>query len=171
MKMMYRESELQEFHALDPVVSDDCTILILVSMPSVDSIRENSYYADPANRFWPLLSAIYRMPVQTKEERMDLLKKNHIAIWSVIKTCLRYKSREDTMQDIVLNDISAFLKKYPRIRRIVCVSHDTLRLLQEADLQACSMAYYVPSTSSADLWYDAVDKLLPEYARALGVIR
>lgn len=169
--MMYREGELQEFHALDPVVSDDCTILILDSMPSVESLNENFYFTDPANRFWPLLSAIYRMPAADCEQRMALLKKNHIAIWSVIKTCLRYKSREDTMQDIVLNDIQAFLKKYPSIRRIVCVSHDTLRLLQEADLQACSMAYYVPSTSTADLWYDAVDKLLPEYARALGVIR
>lgn len=167
--MKYREGGLQEFQALDPIVSEDCTTLILMSMPSVKSEQEKFYFADQSNRFWSLMSTIYKMPVKTKEDCLDLLHRNHIAMWSVIQTCLRYRSREDTMQDIVLNDIPAFLKKYPAIRRIVCISHDTLRLLQQADPHAAAMAYYVPSTSAADLWYDVVDKLLPEYARALGV--
>lgn len=73
------------------------------------------------------------------------------------------------MQDIVLNDIHGFLQTYPTITRIVCISHDTLRLLQQADPAAAAMAVYVPSTSAADLWYDSVEKLMPEYRRALGL--
>lgn len=167
--MMFDETNLQEYTALDPIVYPDSTTLILMSMPSVDSEREQFYFADESNRFWPLMSAIYHMPVQTKEQRLELLKSNHLAMWSVVKSCLRYLSREDTMQDIVLNDIPGFLQEHPAINRIICISHDTLRLLKEADYQAAQEAVYVPSTSAADLWYDSVEKLLPEYQEALGV--
>lgn len=167
--MMFSPNDLQEYTALDPIVSQDSTTLVLMSMPSVDSEREKFYFADTSNRFWPLMGTIYQMPVETREQRLELLSANHIAMWSVIKSCLRYLSREDTMQDIVLNDIPAFLAQYPKIDRIVCISHDTLRLLQEADPQAALMASYVPSTSAADLWYDSIEKLIPEYSRALGV--
>lgn len=166
---MFEDSNLQEYTALDPIVFDDSKILILMSMPSVDSEQAKFYFADESNRFWPLMSAIYQMPVETREQKLELLKTNHLAMWSVVKSCLRYLSREDTMQDIVLNDIPGFLQEHPTIDRIVCISHDTIRLLKEADFNAASEAVYVPSTSAADLWYDSVEKLLPEYKRALGV--
>lgn len=166
---MFENTDLQEYKALDPIVFPDSKILILMSMPSVDSEMEKFYFADESNRFWPLMSAIYKMPVETKEQRLELLKDNHIAMWSVVKSCLRYLSREDTMQDIVLNDISQFLAEHPTIERIVCISHDTIRLLKEADYNAAQEAVYVPSTSAADLWYDSVEKLLPDYKKALGV--
>lgn len=73
------------------------------------------------------------------------------------------------MQDIVLNDIPGFLAAHPAISRIVCISHDTMRLLKEADYSAAAEAVYVPSTSAADLWYDSVEKLMPDYKRALGL--
>lgn len=166
---MFDGTNLQEYTALDPIVYPDSTTLILMSMPSVDSEREQFYFADPGNRFWPLLGAIYQMPVETKEERLEVLKQNKLALWSVVKSCLRYLSREDTMQDIVLNDIPGFLSEHPAISRIVCISHDTMALLKEADYNAASEAVYVPSTSAADLWYDSVEKLMPDYKRALGV--
>lgn len=166
---MFDESNLQEYTALDPIIEPDSEILILMSMPSVESENARFYFADKSNRFWPLMSEIYHMPVDTKEQCLELLHKNHIAMWSVVKSCLRYLSRENTMQDIVLNDMHAFLAEHPGIRRIVCISHDTLRLLKEADYRASQEAVYVPSTSAADLWYDAPDKLLPEYKAALGV--
>lgn len=75
------------------------------------------------------------------------------------------------MEDIVVNDMQSFLAQYPQINRIVCVSHDTMRLLQEADPQAALMAAYVPSPSTDDLWYDSVDQLIPEYAKAFGVVQ
>lgn len=166
---MFDGNDLQEYTALDPVVFDDSETLILMSMPSVDSERDQFYFADPGNRFWPLLGTIYKMPFETNQQRLDILKKNKLALWSVVKSCLRYLSREDTMQDIVLNDIPRFLNQHPGINRILCISHDTMRLLKEADYNAASIAVYVPSTSAADLWYDSVEKLLPEYEKALGL--
>lgn len=166
---MFKLSELQEYTALDPIISEDCTTLVLVSMPSVKSEQENFYFSDSGSRFWPIMSLLFRMPARTREEQMTLLKKNHIGIWSIIKSCLRYFSRDDTMEDIVLNDIESFLDSHPNINRIVCVSHDSMRLLQEADPRAALMAFYVPSPSEDDSWYDSMDQLIPEYAKAFGI--
>ena len=171
MDLMFKLSDLQEFQALDPIISKDCTTLVLVSMPSEVSHQENFYFADPANRFWVLMEILFHMPTATRQEKLELLAVHHIGIWSVIRSCLRYKSREDTMEDIVVNDMQSFLARYPQINRIVCVSHDTMRLLQEADPQAALMAAYVPSPSTDDLWYDSVDQLIPEYAKAFGVVQ
>lgn len=166
---MFDGSNRQHYEALPPVVFDDPKVLILESMPSVDSERDKFYFADTGNRFWRLMGAIYNMPVETNEQRLELLKKNHIAIWSVAKSCMRYLSAEDTMDDIVLNDIQGFLAKYPTIDRIICVSHETDRLLRDADYNAEGISHYVPSTSAMDLWYDSVEKLEPRWLQALGL--
>lgn len=166
---MFDGNDLQEYTALPPAIYPGCKSLFLVSMPSVDSEIDQFYFADESNRFWPTLGAIFEMPIATKEDRLAILEQNQIGIWSIVKSCKRYLSREDTMQDIVLNDITAFLQEHPTIERIICVSHDALRLLQEADAQAAVMAVYAPSPSAADLWYDSVEKLIPEYRKALGL--
>ena len=166
---MYDTTDLQQYTALAPAVWENSQILFLVSMPSVDSENDNFYFADSDHRFWPTLSAVYNMPCSTKEECLQILQQNNLAIWSVVKSCLRHMSRENTMQDIVLNDMAGFLAQYPNISRIICVSRDVEVLLKEADPAAAEMAVYVPSPSAADLWYDSVEKLVPEYSRALGL--
>lgn len=167
---MFQFSDLQEFNALDPIISDDCTILILISMPGVDSVREKFYFSEPHSQFWPLMALLCHMQADTQEERLHLLEKNHIGLWSVIKSCLRFQSREGTIEDIVLNDMKGFLNTYPNISRIVCIGHTTMRLLQEAHPQAAVMASDVSSPSEDDLWFESVEKLVPEYSRALGIL-
>lgn len=166
---MMNEENLQKYTALAPVVFNDPKVLILVSMPSVDSHLADFYYADSDNRFWPMLSAIYNMPAVTNEERLSLCRENHIALWSVVKSCLRHLSREDSMQDIVLNDIPKFLGEHPTIERIVCMSRDTQRLVDEEKWAIDVPIFYGPSTSAADLWYDSVEKLVPVWSQSLGV--
>jgi hypoxanthine-DNA glycosylase len=162
-------NDLQEYKSLAPAVFSNPTTLILVSMPSVDSHLANFYFADKDNRFWPLLGTIYNMPYETRQQQLDILEKNHLALWSAVKSCLRYLSREDTMQDIVMNDLSGFLSQYPSITRVVCVSRETQHLVQEALYQPGISIEYVPSPSAADLWYDSVEKLEPDWKEALGL--
>ena len=45
---------------LDPIVFKDSRVLILGSMPSVISLKEQMYYANKTNRFWKVLEAIYQ---------------------------------------------------------------------------------------------------------------
>lgn len=167
--MINNNPELQEYTSLAPVVYEDPQILILVSMPSVDSHLANFYYADRSNRFWPTLSALYHMPAETEEQQREICKVHHLALWSVVKSCLRHLSEEDTMQDVQLNNIQGFLDQYPTITKILCVSHDAENLVKDAVWDTNVEIGYLPSPSAADLWYDSVEKLLPRYAEALGV--
>ncbi len=167
---MFLFQDLQPCTALEPIISQDTTTLILVSMPGMESLHEKFYFVDTDSCFWPLMSLIYRMPVFSKEDKLKLLSQNHIGIWSIIKSCFRYKSRNDTIEDIVLNDIQPFLAHYPNIKRILCTSHESMRLLQEADPKAALIASSVPSPSTYDLWFDSLEKLVPEYKKALGLV-
>lgn len=54
---------------LDPIVFEDSRILIVGSMPSVISLKEQMYYANKNNRFWKILEEIFQ-----KEDKMELLK-------------------------------------------------------------------------------------------------
>lgn len=166
---MYDQAGLQQYTALAPLVFPNSKYLFLVSMPSVDSEATKTYFGDPANHFWKVLSLIYGMPIETREEKIALCEKNQIAIWSIVKSCLRHMSREDTMQDIVLNDIQGFLNEHPTIQKILCVSHETKHLLDESNYMGNLEVEYVPSPSGADLYYEEPSKLVPRYKQALGI--
>lgn len=164
---MYDTSSLQQYTALAPMVYDEPVNLFLVSMPSVKSEESGMYFGDPSNHFWAVLGTIYEMPYATDTDKEEICAQNNIAIWSVVKSCLRHMSREDTMQDIVLNDIQEFLNEHPSIANIICVSRETEKLLNESSFEGNVHVTYVPSPSGADLDYESVDNLVPRYEEAL----
>lgn len=45
---------------LDPIVFEDSKILIVGSMPSAISLKEQMYYANKNNRFWKILKEIFQ---------------------------------------------------------------------------------------------------------------
>ncbi len=109
---------MRYFHPFEPIIFDDSKVLILGSFPSIKSFEDNFYYAHPKNQFWKILSDIFKMPSNTKEERIELLKKHHIALWDVIKSCERKNSLDSNLKNPEVNDFNEFLKKYPNIKAI-----------------------------------------------------
>ena len=63
---------------LDPIVFEDSRILIVGSMPSAISLKEQMYYANKNNRFWKILEEIYQ-----ENDKIKLLKVSHIALWDI----------------------------------------------------------------------------------------
>ncbi|MFA1014065.1 uracil-DNA glycosylase family protein [Dubosiella newyorkensis] len=166
---MYDRPGLQLYKALPPLVFENSRYLFLVTMPSVKAEEAKLYFGDPSNHFWDVLSAIYDLPVNTKEEKLALCQQEKIAITSIVASCLRHMSEADTMEEIQLNDIQGFLEAHPTIDTIICVSHRAKELLERSNYQGGCAIEYVPSPSGADLDYESVDKLLPKYKEALGV--
>lgn len=160
---------LQTYTALPPLVYDDSEYLFLVTMPSYDSEMCGEYFGDPSNHFWKVLSAIYSMPIENYAQKKQICQEHKIAIWSVCKSCKRHLSMQDTMTDIVFNDINGFLQQHPSIQTLICVSHDAEKLLKESDWNLTQNVVYVPSPSGADFYYEHVDELVPRYAAALNV--
>ena len=68
----------------------DARLLILGTMPSVESLRQSFYYAHPRNAFWPVMAEVLGAPVpETVEEKRALLTGHRVALWDVARSCVR----------------------------------------------------------------------------------
>ena len=98
-------------HTFGPVFDADSEILILGSLPSVQSRAQQFYYGHPQNRFWKVLAAVYQNPVPVSiEEKKAFLQKNHVALWDVIASCDIVGSSDSSIKNVKENDINVILK-------------------------------------------------------------
>ena len=139
-----------------PSIDENCTHLILGSMPSVASLEAQQYYAHPQNRFWPMMAYILEQSdaPTVYAERLKMLLRHHIALWDSIATCEREGSLDADIHNEQANDFSALLKQYPHIHTIcfngnksfACFKKYNKPLLDCPDLHF----YKLPSTSPAN---------------------
>lgn len=92
-----------------PITHTEDQVLILGSMPSVESLKQDMYYANKTNRFWPMLGKIFELPYQTRDDKLNLVKSANIAIWDVCYSCQRETSADAKIRDIIPNDIAKLL--------------------------------------------------------------
>ena len=138
-------------HEFDPIYFDDAKVLILGSMPSVKSKENGFYYSHPKNRFWTVLADVFSEEVPiSKEERLQFLKRHHIALWDVIATCLIDGSSDSSIQQVQVNPIEDLLEKVP-IEAIFTTGKKAQQLYDQYCLKQTKMeAVCLPSTSPAN---------------------
>jgi len=84
-----------------PVASHDAKILILGSMPSRESLRQQQYYAHPRNAFWPIMAKTLGFDgSRPYPERLEALKAHHIALWDVAGQCVRPGSLDADIREV-----------------------------------------------------------------------
>lgn len=102
-----------------PIAAPDARLLILGSMPGVASLDAGQYYAHPQNAFWRIMGELVEAgPDKSYDERIRILRKRGIAVWDVLKSCVRPGSLDADIRDEVPNDFAAFFAAHPRIARI-----------------------------------------------------
>jgi len=104
-----------------PITTASATILVLGSMPSVESLRQHQYYAHKRNAFWRIMGAMLGFDADLSySERTRQLKDNNIALWDVIRACERPGSLDTKIRNtsIEINDFATFFRKHPHIRKI-----------------------------------------------------
>ena len=95
---------------LPPVSGSDPRVLILGSFPSRLSLERGEYFANPRNRFWPLVEALFGIRADLPYgQRVRLLSFREIALWDVVSSCSREGSGDAAIRDPALNDIPGFL--------------------------------------------------------------
>lgn len=84
----YYESS-NRVECLPPIIDEESEILVLGSVPGKLSLVRREYYANPSNNFWILMQKLYNedQPFQSYSDKLACLKRSHIALWDVIKTC------------------------------------------------------------------------------------
>lgn len=109
----------QKIQSFQPVASRDARILILGSMPSVQSLAHHQYYAHPRNHFWPLMSQVLHSKVpEDYPKRCLWLCEHHVALWDAVQQCARKGSLDANIREAVPNPIGSFLQEHGKISAI-----------------------------------------------------
>src|SRR5215813_6689688 len=115
-----------------PIVDETSKILILGSIPGVKSLEKQQYYAHPQNKFWKIIFELFHEDfTDNYEERINILKKNHIALWDVIDSCERKGSLDSEIKNEEANQIEELLEQYPDITAIFCNGRKSYKNLQK----------------------------------------
>lgn len=98
-------------HPIPPLYDENSKVLILGSFPSVKSREQMFFYGHPQNRFWKVISTVIGVntPI-TIEEKIDFLFTKHIALWDVIASCDITGSSDNSIKNVVANDLTEILK-------------------------------------------------------------
>jgi TDG/mug DNA glycosylase family protein len=111
------------------VAGDGPVVLILGSMPSVLSLERRRYYGNERNHFWRLVHAVLEEPENDDyEARVAMLERRKIALWDVMRSCVRPGSLDKNIREEEPNDVAGLLAANPTIRA-VCFNGQTARTM------------------------------------------
>ena len=143
-----------------PVWRSDAEILILGSMPGEESLRQQQYYAFKYNAFWRIMGELFHFDhAQPYPERLECLRKNHVALWDTLQFCEREGSLDSDIRHATPNDIPWLLAKCPKITRIFCNGTASATHFRRNFPQLASMMTQLPSTSPAAARLRYIQKL------------
>ena len=132
-------------HPLEPIIDEQCEVLILGSFPSVKSREISFYYGHPQNRFWKIIGTITQTDYETIEDKKKMLLEHHIAIWDIIHSCT------------IPNDIKTLIQG-TNIKRIYCNGGTSLKLYKKYQEKETGIkAILLPSSSPANARYRLCD--------------
>ena len=140
-------------NSFEPIANENSRILILGTMPSVESRKVGFYYMHPRNRFWQVIAGSFgTLLPQSVEEKARLLLANHIALWDVLESCEISGSADSSIRKPVYNDISSFINDKP-IKKVLCNGTKAYKLCLKLNLSLPVLS--MPSTSPANATWSA----------------
>ncbi len=108
-----------KIYSFDPVIDERCRVMILGTMPGVESLRKQQYYGHKQNSFWKIVYSLFdSVPVENYEERKKFLLEHRIALWDVLRACEREGSSDANIRNPVPNDFEYLFKRFTGIERV-----------------------------------------------------
>lgn len=125
-------------------------------MPGVASLNAHQYYAHPRNAFWPIINNVYGAEANEYDSRVDVLNKNRVALWDVLKACHRPGSLDSNIKpdSVVCNNFNQFFRQYQKIERVLFNGKAAEKIFRKSVLPELDDAkrfsfHALPSTSPA----------------------
>lgn len=141
-----------------PIADDRATVLILGSMPGVESLSKQQYYAHPRNSFWYIIGEILGIELPPHyQQRQTALKDSGIALWDVLQACSRKGSLDSAIDksSVITNNFGVFYASHNHIRHVFfngkTAEGEYRRHVLPALPERCDCLHYysMPSTSPA----------------------
>lgn len=104
-----------------PVEPKRARVLILGTLPSVESIRQGQYYAHPRNAFWPIMGALFGAGRDRPyAARLARLAARGVMLWDVLRAAHRPGSRDAAIHPrrLAPNRIPELLARHPELEKI-----------------------------------------------------
>lgn len=145
-------------HSFPFSADSNAKMLILGSMPGKKSLEQQQYYAHPQNIFWDIMAGLFGAERELAyKKRLQVLKKNQVALWDVAQKCERPGSLDSQikMPSVIANDFKTFFQKCPQINAVFFNGHkaeDLFHKLVVPKIQPLAKSLYLkrlPSTSPA----------------------
>ncbi len=153
-------------HSFAPIVSVNARALILGSMPGVQSLQAQQYYAHPRNLFWPFMHDLLGIdPTTPYSGRTQALAAAGVAVWDVLASCEREGSLDSAIRDESAspNDLRSLLVAHPAIGTILFngakAEQAYRRVIANQITHRERRCVRLPSTSPANASQRAADKL------------
>ena len=140
-----------------PISDPSARTLILGSMPGVQSLAANRYYAHPRNAFWPIMAALLGFdPESSYERRAQALTQSGFALWDVLDACVRPGSLDSAVRtgSRVANDFRTFFAQHPTLER-VCFNG--------AEAERSFRVYALPQLGTTTLRFARLPSTSPAY--------
>ena len=148
-------------HPFGPFCSKDSEILILGSFPSPKSRESNFYYGHKKNRFWKILSSLYKekLPISISEKK-EFLWKNKIALFDAIDSLSIIGASDASIQKARPTNLGDVLEN-SKVRHIFCNGKIAYEYCLKGDTKGLPITL-LPSSSSANASY-SLDKLIKNW--------
>lgn len=153
-------------HTLKPIYDENSKVLILGSLPSVKSREIGFYYGHPKNRFWSTLEKVFEEKIgNSKEEKINFLKKHHIALFDVVKECDISSSSDASIKNVIPNNLKPILKN-SNIKTIFTTGTKAHKLYKKYIYPKTKIEdITLPSTSPANCKKGIEELLTKEYRK------
>lgn len=141
-----------QIDGLNPITDKNSQVLILGSMPGVESLKQQAYYSHPRNLFWKLIEEITGEEIPSDyNQKKTLLLENKIAVWDMCKSCIREGSLDNDMSAETPNDLNTFVEEHPNLKVIAFNGKKAAQLFGKhiGSIQGIKLTV-LPSTSPAN---------------------
>lgn len=147
-------------YSFPPLADQDCTTLILGSLPGEESLARQQYYAHPRNIFWKLMFELCGQAyTEDYSFRCQMLLNHHIALWDMIYSGNREGSLDADIKNETPNDLNAFLESHPKISQIILNGKKAEATFRKNFKHINIPTITMPSTSPANAKMNYLEKL------------
>jgi len=156
-----------------PIATTDAKVLIVGTMPGIQSLQLQQYYGNPRNHFWKILFTICQEEFTSDyEARKKILLSNQIALWDVLQACERLGSLDSAIAKEEPNDFNGFLYQHSDITHIYFNGQAAAKYFKKyISLERSYTLVTLPSTSPAhagmsfegklSVWQELLENALP----------